>query len=509
MHFFQARRDESRQAHDVDVLGLGARQDLVTGHHDAQIDDLEVVALQDHRDDVLADVVHVALDRGDDDLALGLDVLAGGGLLQLFLLDVGQQVRHGRLHDARRLDHLRQEHLALAEQVAHDVHAVHQRTFDHVQRAPALAQYLAVRLLGVLRDEFGDAVHQRVRKALPHRNGLLWRAAPFVPLAVVARRALGVLRDLHEALAGVGPAVQHHVFDALTQRRLQVVVHAHHAGVDDAHVHARGDRVVQEHRVDRLAHRVVAAEAERHVGDAARDPGAGEVLLDPARGLYEIHRVVVVLLDAGGHGEDVRVEDDVLGREVHLVHQDAVGALADVDLALEAVGLPLLVEGHHDGRGTVAAQQPGLVLELVNAGLHADRIHDRLALHAAQPGLDHLPFGRVDHDRHARDVGLAGDQVQEAHHRCLAVEHGLVHVHVDDLRAVFHLLARHGQGLLVLAVEDHASEHLGARDVGALADVDEQRLRVDAHGLEPGQKQGGNGGSFGHGSHLGVAGERG
>jgi hypothetical protein len=36
-------------------------------------------------------------------------------------------------------------------------------------------------------------------------------------------------------------------------------------------------------------------------------------LLDLARGLDEVDRVVVVLLDAGGDGEDVRVEDDVFG----------------------------------------------------------------------------------------------------------------------------------------------------------------------------------------------------
>ena len=70
--------------------------------------------------------------------------------------------------------------------------------------------------------------------------------------------------------------------------------------------------------------------------------------------------------------------------------------------------------------------------------------------------------------------GSDGNQVQEAHHGGLAVEHGLVHVDVDDLGAVFHLLARHGQGLLELAVQDHARKGLGAGDVGALADVDER-----------------------------------
>jgi hypothetical protein len=40
----------------------------------------------------------------------------------------------GLLHHAGGFHHLRQEHLARAEQVADDVHAVHQRAFDHLQR---------------------------------------------------------------------------------------------------------------------------------------------------------------------------------------------------------------------------------------------------------------------------------------------------------------------------------------------------------------------------------------
>jgi hypothetical protein len=271
---------------------------------------------------------------------------------------------------------------------------------------------------------------------------------------------------------------------------LQVVVHADHARVDDAHVHARLDGVVQEHGVDGFAHRVVAAKAEAHVAHAARHLGARQVLLDPAHGVDEVDRVVVVLLDAGGNGEDVRVEDDVFRRKAHLVDQDAVRPLADLDLARVGVGLALLVEGHHHGGGAVALHQLGLVLELVHALLHGDRVDDALALDAAQPGLDDLPLRAVHHHRHARDVGLAGDEVQEADHGGLAVEHGLVHVDVDDLRAVFHLLARHGQGLLELAVQDHPREGLGAGDVGALADVDEQRVRADGHRLEAGQLHG-------------------
>ncbi len=99
--------------------------------------------------------------------------------------------------------------------------------------------------------------------------------------------------------------------------------------------------------------------------------GARQVLLDPARGVDEIDRVVVVLFNAGGHGEDVGVEDDVFGREAHLIHQDAVGALANFDLAREGVGLALFVKGHHHGGGAVALDQLGLVLEGFHAFFHA------------------------------------------------------------------------------------------------------------------------------------------
>ena len=57
-------------------------------------------------------------------------------------------------------------------------------------------------------------------------------------------------------------AVEHHVLDALTQLRVEVVVDADHPGVDDAHVHAGLDGVVQKHRVNGLAHDIVAAECK-------------------------------------------------------------------------------------------------------------------------------------------------------------------------------------------------------------------------------------------------------
>jgi hypothetical protein len=58
--------------------------------------------------------------------------------------------------------------------------------------------------------------------------------------------------------------------------------------------------MVEKHRVDRLAYRVVAAEGEGDVGDTAGDQGVGQVLLDLPGRLDEVDTVVVVLFDTGG-----------------------------------------------------------------------------------------------------------------------------------------------------------------------------------------------------------------
>jgi hypothetical protein len=126
-----------------------------------------------------------------------------------------------------------------------------------------------------------------------------------------------------------------------------------------------------------------------------------QVLPDPARGLDEIHAVVVVFLDAGGDGENVRIKNDVFGRKADFLGQQLVGALADFGLARKGVGLSLFVEGHHDHRGAVALAQLGLAQELGLAFLHGNRVDNALALHALQARLDDFPLGGVDHDRHA------------------------------------------------------------------------------------------------------------
>ena len=95
-----------------------------------------------------------------------------------------------------------------------------------------------------------------------------------------------------------------------------------------------------------------------------------------------------------------------------------------------------------------------------------------------------MELRRIDHHRHAGDVGLGGDEVEELDHRLLGIEQALVHVDVDDLRAVRHLIARHVERGGVIAVGDELAELGRAGDVRALADIHEGDVGREHEGLE-------------------------
>jgi len=77
---------------------------------------------------------------------------------------------------------------------------------------------------------------------------------------------------------------------------------------------------------------------------------------DFARRLDEVDTVIVVFFQPGRDSEDIRIEDDIFGREADLVDQDVISALADFGLARERIGLADLVERHHHDGGAIAAR---------------------------------------------------------------------------------------------------------------------------------------------------------
>ena len=292
---------------------------------------------------------------------------------------------------------------------------------------------------------------------------------------------------LDETLGRVVTAVEENVLDALEQVGLDVLVHGELTGVDDSHVEAGTDRVVEERSVHRLADGVVSAKREGEVGDSSRDERAGTALLQERDRVDERLRERRVLLDSRGDGKDVRVEDDVLGREPGLAEEQVVRAPEDLDLPLDRVGLPALVERHDDDRGAERADRARLLEERLLALLQRDRVHDALALEAAQPRLERREARAVDHDRQARGLRLGGEQVEEGRHRLLCVEQVGVHVHVEEVRPAPHLLERDVDRALKVVRLDQPPELRRAGHVRPLSDDDEPGVRPDDERLEAGE----------------------
>ncbi len=85
---------------------LSRFEDRLGFDHDPEVDDLEVVAFEDQGDDVLADVMHIALDGGHDGDALLLMARSCFVLLQI-CTDTGLKGIDGDFHHPSALHHLR------------------------------------------------------------------------------------------------------------------------------------------------------------------------------------------------------------------------------------------------------------------------------------------------------------------------------------------------------------------------------------------------------------------
>ena len=114
--------------------------------------------------------------------------------------------------------------------------------------------------------------------------------------------------------------------------------------------------------------------------------------LDPFHRPDEGQRVTVVRLDPRSDRQDIGVKYNILRIEAHPLGQEPVSPLTDLDLALEGIRLPLLVESHHHRSGPQPLDPPGMLEEHCLTLLERDGVNNALALHALEARLDHLPL---------------------------------------------------------------------------------------------------------------------
>src|SRR5690606_36503503 len=165
--------------------------------------------------------------------------------------------------------------------------------------------------------------------------------------------SLNPLRELEQTFGSVVPAVEENILYPFQEFFIDLIIHFEHRGIYDAHVHPAAYCMVQECGMHGLPYLLIAAEAERNVTNSAAYLGMREVFLDPLRRTEEVECIISMLLESGRHRENIRIEDDILGRELYAIDKDSIGPFTDGDSSLIGVGLTFLIEGHDHNSGAV------------------------------------------------------------------------------------------------------------------------------------------------------------
>ena len=402
---------------------LASVNQVLGRHLDAQVDDLVAVVGQDDVHQVLADVVDVALDGGQDYLTL-----AGG----VGALHVRLQVSHGEFHRLGGLEHFGHDKLVGVELAAHLVHAGHQRAVNHFQGRPALKGFIQVigqALLGAFNDGQRQPLVQG--KVSPLLGGGLG--------SLVAEMGS---KGGHRVLAPVPDKVFGQLPFLFRNRRVPL----HHLRVDDGRVQPRLYAVVEEDGVKDFA--AGGRQAERNVGNPQHRLGVGQGFLDEPHSLDGFRGGPDVVFVAGTGREYQGVKNQVFFRYAILFRKQFVGAERNFQLAFPGDGLGLFLvvvnAADHQSRAVGTGQgshrlEPGLAV------LQVYRVDDGLTLQPLQRLFDYGRVGGVDH---YRTLYFLGDQVEEFDDVGHFVPVGVLQTYVQDVGAVSHLAATDFGGFL-------------------------------------------------------------
>ena len=190
-------------------------QNPVERHHDAEVDHLVVVAAEHDADDVLADVVDVALDGGQHDRAWPRATEVGESTAEPTAAAAFSASMKGSRYAtacfiARALFTTCGRNILPAPNRSPTIFmpSISGPSMTSSGRGVRLPRFFDVRL-----DEVDDAVHERVRE--PFLDRCL--APGQVVAASVLTAAVAGVRELHETLGGVGPPVEQQVLDVLEQ----------------------------------------------------------------------------------------------------------------------------------------------------------------------------------------------------------------------------------------------------------------------------------------------------
>ena len=304
------------------------------------------------------------------------------------------------------------------------------------------------RLFRVLVNVVRDALDQGVRQPFFDRP-----LAPFIVLDDGLVLLFDGFCEGHQTFGGIRTAVQQHILDEFEQVFRDFFIDGQLAGIHDAHVETGLDGVIEKGRMHRFAHDVVAAERKRDIADAAADFAPGKMLLDPPRRLDEIHRIIVVLLDPGGDGQNVGIENNVLRTESRPVPSGSDRIWRRSPSC--ARGCPPVLFRRTPSRRRPRHTGGPSVAWSMNFSSPSFKL---MLLTTALPWMFFSPVSSTSHLELSTMIGtlqISGSEAirrRNCLHRGLRIQHALIHVDIDDLGAAFDLLPRDRQGRFVIAL---------------------------------------------------------
>ncbi len=463
LHRAHRRRHKRGQADQAHLLLTRHTQHLFRVDVAPKVQNAIPVVLQQHLDDILADVVDVALDRSDGDGARG-------GLGNVGLPHVRLHHVEAGLHRFRRRHQLRKEELPLVELVPHHVERRNEHPIDQLKRVVALKQGLrsrAHRAAAPRQNVMDQRLHVlfRVQKRLGHGN----------------RASLGSSRGCHRGgtrrsrgplirIARVG--IRGNKVDGAAILAVQHLERVHGIDVaaglriENGHVEAAAERGGQKRRV----HHVALRKAEADVRDAEHRPHA-QALLHHRDGAQDLERLALV--GRASHGQTI---DDHVGARDAIALGSSNDALGHGEAPLGRRRDAALVKRQADDRASVALDDGKHRLQAFLFAVHA--IDERLAGVTAHRRLHGDGVGRVDHQRQGHRRGELVDGRRE-HLRL--VEFGQTHVDVEDIGPMLLLHDGLPHQIVEIARTQRRLELRLSRRIDALADDGDVRAQGGKH----------------------------
>ncbi len=199
-------------------------------------------------------------------------------------------------------------------------------------------------------------------------------------------------------------------------------------------------------------------EPEADVRHAEDRRDTRELGLDAADRLDRLHAVAAEVLLTRAQREREHVEDEVGGLEPVLVDGEIVDAPAHAELPVGGARLALLVDREADHRGAVLPREREHPVEARArpfAVLEVGRVEERLAAGVLEAGLEDLGLRGVEHEG---ERCLRREATGELVHVGDTVATDVVDAHVEDVRALLHLLARHLHARVPIGFEHRVTE---------------------------------------------------